>query len=236
VKIHIKIGLAAFMCSANIFAASFDCSKTKSRSEIIICSDPEISRLEEEFTILYKKAREVVSDREAFNRENRAEWKWRETACIDSACLAEWFYRRNERLLSITRGSSKVQPTQNVQQEDAAMRPPQNVSPKEIAGQERPGPDYSADTDALTDEGAVICPMALFFNMRQDRGPREIYEAFTATWNREEKIRYLGCDEWQGGIKVVARRMSYPYQDFIAVKLSRDVPATLFTMAPYLRN
>lgn len=49
--------VAFFLISgiANIFAASFDCTKASSKTEKAICSDPELSKLDEDLSASYKE-------------------------------------------------------------------------------------------------------------------------------------------------------------------------------------
>lgn len=95
--------IAAVILAPALHAASFDCSAPKTVSERIICTDQEVSKQEERFTIAYKKAREVVSeaDRPTFNKQNKDEWMWREKNCQDRNCLIEWFLRRQTVLLEV---------------------------------------------------------------------------------------------------------------------------------------
>lgn len=93
------VGLLALCGKA--WPASFDCSSPKTVSETIICTDPDISKEEEKFTIIYKKAKEIVkdSDRAEFNKSNKEAWIWREKNCKEKVCLSEWFINRQVYLL-----------------------------------------------------------------------------------------------------------------------------------------
>lgn len=199
----------------NSHSVSFDCSKAKSRSENLICSDPELSALEDEFTTLYKNAKSVVADKKEFNRINKAEWQWRETACIDKECLRGWYSRRNEQLKVIT--SKTANEKQTIKQET-----------------NKPLLDYSKEI--FTIDYAIICPQSLFFDIRADHGIREIYGVYTSFFGTSEKAQKLGCAEWKGGIRVYARRMTSPLEDFVSISLSPNENSTMFTMEPHLTN
>ena len=82
-------------------AASFDCTKAKSRSEVLICSDSELSALDDELGVLYKHAKALVADKAEFVRSNRGEWKSREATCLDKACLLAWYARRRVQLSEV---------------------------------------------------------------------------------------------------------------------------------------
>jgi uncharacterized protein len=80
---------------------SFDCNHAHSQSEHLICADAELSTLDADFGILYKKAKNVASDKAAFVRANRIEWQRRENACFDKACLIDWYAQRKLELLKV---------------------------------------------------------------------------------------------------------------------------------------
>jgi len=72
------------------FKPSFSCSKAKSVSEKLICSDSELSTLDNELFELYKKAKEKNNTLE-FKEETTRAWKYRENNCFDKQCLVTWF-------------------------------------------------------------------------------------------------------------------------------------------------
>jgi len=80
---------------------SFDCNHAHSQSERLICADAELSALDADFGTLYKKAKNLASDKAAFVRANRSEWQRRENACFDKACLIDWYAQRNFELLKV---------------------------------------------------------------------------------------------------------------------------------------
>lgn len=82
-------------------AASFDCTKAKSQSEILICSDSALSVLDDELGVLYKRATAVAPHKAEFARLNRSEWQKRETACSTKACLLDWYARRRAQLFEV---------------------------------------------------------------------------------------------------------------------------------------
>lgn len=80
-------------------AASFDCAKAASRAEILICSDGTLSVLDEELSVLHRRARNAASDPMGFTKESRSEWRRRETLCQDKSCLLNWYAHRREQLM-----------------------------------------------------------------------------------------------------------------------------------------
>ena len=92
--------LVLLSCSA--LAASFDCAKAASVPERLICADPELSRLDDELSIEYQRARRVAPDPKLFQEQTRAAWRWREANCTARACLLEWYASRQSQLKAIT--------------------------------------------------------------------------------------------------------------------------------------
>ena len=83
---------------------SFDCAKAKSTVELLICSDPALSRLDMELFNLFKEAKAKTADKENFKKQAIAEWKWREANCQDRECLLGWYQRRRDQLTSQEKG------------------------------------------------------------------------------------------------------------------------------------
>lgn len=94
-----------FLCAATILAAlpalsgaaSFNCSKAKSATEILICGDPQLSAMDNDLAILYRSAKAASTDAVAFKKETNKEWKRREN-CEDRDCLIQWYRRRSSQL------------------------------------------------------------------------------------------------------------------------------------------
>jgi len=87
---------------------SFDCSRARSRSEIIICSDAELARLDVELSMLYRQALSLASDKAAFKKTNVDEWKRREATCFDRDCLRAWYVNRREQLRGVIAGQVPI--------------------------------------------------------------------------------------------------------------------------------
>jgi uncharacterized protein len=80
---------------------SFDCAKAKSTAELLICADPELSKMDDALSETYKAAKAAAMDRVAFNQENNREWEWRERNCSDRACLIGWYTHRKAQLSAV---------------------------------------------------------------------------------------------------------------------------------------
>jgi hypothetical protein len=80
---------------------SFDCAKARSRTEKLICADPELAQLDRDLGRLNVRARTLSPDPVAFRRAGDVEWKRRETECRDKACLLAWYAQRRAQLQAV---------------------------------------------------------------------------------------------------------------------------------------
>jgi uncharacterized protein YecT (DUF1311 family) len=80
--------------SSNQISPSFDCSKAKSTSEKLICSDSQLAKEDNQLSELYKSAKLKAKDPAAFKAMTTAAWKEREANCFDKACLLKWYAGR----------------------------------------------------------------------------------------------------------------------------------------------
>jgi uncharacterized protein YecT (DUF1311 family) len=85
-----KIALVALMYATSIsaFAASFDCTKAESKTEKLICSNPELSSLDELLSATYKNAYARVANSTAL-RQSQRDWLASNQlkSCVVAACL-----------------------------------------------------------------------------------------------------------------------------------------------------
>lgn len=76
---------------ARAIQASFDCKRANSVPERLICSDPELARLDRDLAAAYREALAAASDSVAIRRRSIAAWKQREAMCRDRECVKQWF-------------------------------------------------------------------------------------------------------------------------------------------------
>ena len=98
---------AALLYLSPAHAASFDCKAAKSAVEKMICSDGNLSKLDEELTKAYAQALVVASDREALKREQRSWVRITRNRCLDVQCLSSTYRSRISSL-------EKRPPSQNI--------------------------------------------------------------------------------------------------------------------------
>lgn len=112
--------LAILLFAPLTHAVSFDCSKAKSPSEVLICSDPSLSKLDDELAELYRNAKANTADPAKFKLDSRSEWTWRERNCRDAKCLYQWYERRKQQLTDEVTAERKKVVSKSVDQDDAA--------------------------------------------------------------------------------------------------------------------
>jgi len=79
---------------AGSVSPSFDCTKARSASEKLICSDSQLAAKDNELYGFYKMAKTKAGDSPEFKTETVAAWKERERNCFDKACLLQWYAGR----------------------------------------------------------------------------------------------------------------------------------------------
>jgi uncharacterized protein YecT (DUF1311 family) len=91
---HILGAFFLFIVAGNLDAASFDCAKAASEVEKIICSDDELSRLDESLSKAYLQALKRTDIKEQ-TIESQKQWlKKVRNACQDADCLKEAYETR----------------------------------------------------------------------------------------------------------------------------------------------
>ena len=74
-----------------VYPTSFDCSRSKSIPEYLICHDPDLAAADRDLAVTYQKANGAVSDKAALFDRARKQWNFRERNCRDKACLLSWY-------------------------------------------------------------------------------------------------------------------------------------------------
>ncbi len=91
------VGLMAI----NVHAASFDCSKSETNVEKMICASPDISDLDDQVGSLYKWAQEHSSDIKSLKSAQRTWLKGKRNLCMDNDCLSQAYKDRIDELSRI---------------------------------------------------------------------------------------------------------------------------------------
>jgi uncharacterized protein YecT (DUF1311 family) len=88
----------------------FDCSKARSATEKMICSDAELARLDRELGQVYARAKNATTDRAAFQRQQDRAWRMREALCRDRTCLLRWYAQRRHQLMAVIERREQPKP------------------------------------------------------------------------------------------------------------------------------
>jgi uncharacterized protein len=106
------ISLTFIVCWTNrVQAVSFDCSKTNSIPEYLICTTPDLSQADDDFKILFDIAKSKADDQYAFKNYAREQWKERQRDCRDVSCLRTWYSKQKKyysQLGTVTPSSDKT--------------------------------------------------------------------------------------------------------------------------------
>lgn len=86
---------------------SFDCQLAQSLTEDLICSDPELARLDRELARLYARAKFATRDPVGFREQTHDEWRRREETCSDRDCLRDWYAQRRKQLNEVIAQSGR---------------------------------------------------------------------------------------------------------------------------------
>lgn len=111
--------------ASSSFAVSFDCAKARSVPEKLICSDQELSQLDDKLGALVRQAALDTPDISAFKRRNVEAWKQRERDCKDAICVKAWYEARIVEVSQLLKSaaSSKTDDGKK-QQAPVASKPP----------------------------------------------------------------------------------------------------------------
>ena len=90
--------LLALMFTTSVNAASFNCKLARSKAELLVCSDKQLSALDDELAQLFSRALKASSNKRDFRLASDAEWKHRETTCFNRNCVLEWYLKRQSQL------------------------------------------------------------------------------------------------------------------------------------------
>jgi uncharacterized protein len=103
----IVVGLLSFIGTANTFAASFDCTKASSLVENVICSDSELSTLDETLASSYRSALADANQANTIKLTQR-DWLKKRNLCKDKACLNNLYVQRINDLANLNPLPKKV--------------------------------------------------------------------------------------------------------------------------------
>ena len=80
--------LGCLMLASPAQAASFDCAKTQTKVEKLICADAELSKLDEEMATTYKAALQDEKQADSI-RQAQKQWMKERNGCSDAVCVKQ---------------------------------------------------------------------------------------------------------------------------------------------------
>lgn len=125
---HKLIALFVLSLPLLLNAASFDCAKAASLAEMMICNDPELSKLDDELGLVYAQAKSTATDQKGFSRATVNAWKWREANCHTKECLTQWYKERS----AFLNGTDRPLPSATQAQLSATPNAATNLDPLEL--------------------------------------------------------------------------------------------------------
>lgn len=84
--------IASLLFTGTVMAASFDCSKARSATEKMICSDTVLSLLDEQLNAAYAGALSRIDEKAALKASQR---RWLASLCRELTCATERFRERS---------------------------------------------------------------------------------------------------------------------------------------------
>jgi uncharacterized protein len=75
-------------------AASFDCAKAATKSEKLVCADPQVSAADEQLAEVYRRVLEQSRDKENLKKEQRNWVKTQRDVCPDAPCILKAYQAR----------------------------------------------------------------------------------------------------------------------------------------------
>jgi uncharacterized protein len=103
-KLVIRAGpllLLPLLSVMNVRAASFDCAKTTTKVEKMICADAELSNLDEELATAYTTALQI-EQKMSYIQQAQKQWLKGRNSCVDFACVKQAYSVRLQELESST--------------------------------------------------------------------------------------------------------------------------------------
>lgn len=77
-----------------VHAASFDCAKARSKVEILICGNADLSMLDEKLDSTYKSTLKKHKRRELLLKYQQSVWLAKRNRCSDVSCVTEYYHQQ----------------------------------------------------------------------------------------------------------------------------------------------
>jgi uncharacterized protein len=99
---------AIFLLNSTAQSASFPCDRAKSPTEKMICSNPELSTLDEHLGRYFAAARSVLKSADSCLVSDQRNWLRQRDTCGDAGCLRQAYLRRLAELDPLQPGVTRI--------------------------------------------------------------------------------------------------------------------------------
>lgn len=104
--LKVLLAAAVMLASGSSVAVSFDCSKARSKSERLICGDPQLSAMDDQLAALARAGKQRSPKPRQYQRMLDEAWLVRQN-CQDIACVELWY---RQRLAVLSHGGAGADP------------------------------------------------------------------------------------------------------------------------------
>lgn len=165
----VLIGITVCIIATGAYSASFDCSKASTFIEKKICSDKQLSDLDELLMLAYKKARSNSTDSNSVKKQQRTWLKETRNKCQNTDCLKRVYTARIKDLVDvvISNSPSSAKYTGTYEMEGAEVKV-QQISDNRIKFQIIAS--YQMNTGVVTGEALLSRDTAVYVDTEYDCG------------------------------------------------------------------
>ncbi|MFH0783567.1 MAG: lysozyme inhibitor LprI family protein [Pseudomonadota bacterium] len=134
-------------------AASFDCTKATTTVEKLVCSDAELSKLDEELATIYASALAATKYSDAVKKEQRIWLKARNNSCSENECLRTMYINRKNGLSTFLASMATISSTPA----QAAFSTANSQIPEEVDRAQQQPSSKKYTYKLKEDTGWIVC-------------------------------------------------------------------------------
>jgi len=140
-----------YFFTGSSFAASFDCDKATQTQEKIVCSDPELSSLDDELAKFYKEAKSTAENPEIV-KSAQILWIKSVRECSDAKCIKDLYLSRISQLVAkkVTTEKNLDSQKENIAENSPAPKDPEIAKPSDTSKEKiEVAPQIAVNTDVV---------------------------------------------------------------------------------------
>jgi len=167
-SVTITLFLLAGVAAHQSGAAGFDCARASTSIERLICTDPELSNLDEQMSVIYGRALALEPKSEKLRSEQRKWLQGVRDKCANSKCLKKTYESRLAALEEIAGSFDSVPPTEHVASLCKKLADPQmrSVILKDTGGIEDINNDGKKERSEGCSGGTMHVPCTRYFDVK----------------------------------------------------------------------